>query len=119
MQRMGRLVEVSTGRVVAARVQRADTFARRLLGLLGRPGLPVDGGLWIEPCGSVHTFFMRFPIDVVVLDSSGVILRCVSPLAPWRAMRPVRRGRVCVELPAGAVKAAGLVDGLRLRWEPG
>ncbi|MFM2152962.1 MAG: hypothetical protein RL199_1397, partial [Pseudomonadota bacterium] len=57
-----------SGQVVARHVLRATGFFDRLRGLLGRPSLDPDVGLWIEPCDGVHTFFMRFPIDVAVLD---------------------------------------------------
>jgi uncharacterized membrane protein (UPF0127 family) len=91
----------------------AATFATRLRGLLGRGGLATGEGLLIRPTNSIHTFFMRFPIDVVFLDRSGVVVKLVSNLRPWRvALAP--RGRDALELRAGEADARGIRLGDRL-----
>jgi uncharacterized membrane protein (UPF0127 family) len=95
-------------------VSRADSFFRRLVGLLGRKQLGEDEGLWIEPCDSVHTLFMRFPIDVAFVDRSGVVVRKLDRLPPWRATRIHHRARACVELAAGVLQKYGVVEGSRL-----
>jgi uncharacterized protein len=107
-------MDVEKGRPIATRVVRADTFWSRLVGLLGRRDLASDEGLWIEPCDSVHTFFMRFPIDVAFVDGRGVVIRCVEQLRPWRATRLYAGARACVELAAGTLAAFGLHEGSRL-----
>ena len=53
---------------MASRVVRAETAGTRAKGLLGRAGMDPGEALWIVPCSSIHTFFMRFPIDVLFLD---------------------------------------------------
>ena len=111
---MPRLIDETTGRLVAARVERATSFASRLIGLLGRRSLDDGEGLWLEPCDSVHTFFMRFSIDVAFVDAHGLVVRRIDRLRPWRATRIHARARVCVELPAGALAAAGVETGHRL-----
>lgn len=115
---MWTLFDASTGAVVARRVRRADSFAQRLVGLLGRTGLESDEGLWIEPCDSIHTFFMRFPIDVAFVDRSGVVLRRLDGLPPWRATRLHARARACVELAPGVLERAGVREGSRLLLVP-
>lgn len=115
---MWTLLDANTGTVVARRVRRADTFARRLIGLLGRSSLEADEGLWIEPCDSVHTFFMRFSIDVAFVDRSGVVLRRIDNLPPWRATRIHSRARACVELPPHTLERAGVGEGSRLLLVP-
>ncbi len=62
------VTNVTRGTVLATRLEAAHTGAKRRKGLLGRDGLAAGDGLWIAPCESVHTFFMRFPIDLVYLD---------------------------------------------------
>jgi uncharacterized membrane protein (UPF0127 family) len=99
-------------------VQRADSFRSRLVGLLGRERLGDDEGLWIEPCDSVHTFFMRFPIDVAFVDGEGVVVKRVDRLRPWRATRLHSRARACVELAAGTLARAGVQEGGRLALVP-
>ena len=70
---------------LADKVELAASFGARLKGLLGRDGLPEGQGLWIDPCNSVHTFFMRFPIDVLFLDKSQRVVRVLIDL-PARRM---------------------------------
>ncbi len=102
--------------VLADRAVVAGGFWRRGVGLLGRSRLEAGEGLILEPCGSIHTFGMRFAIDALHLDGEGRCLEVVGALVPWR-LGPIRRGvRVVVELPAGA--AAGTRVGDRIRWWP-
>jgi uncharacterized membrane protein (UPF0127 family) len=92
----------------------ANNFGSRLVGWMGRRRLDPDEALWLRPCRAVHTFAMRLPIDVVFLDSSGIVLRVVPGLRPWRACAD-RRARSVLELPAGAAMARGLHAGSRIR----
>lgn len=101
------------GRVVCERLLVAARPLRRMRGLLGRTSLPPGEGLLLRPAGSVHTFFMRFPIDVVFLDRDGVVVGVEPELAPWRTAG--RRGaRAVVELAAGEAAARGVRVGERL-----
>jgi len=81
----------------------ADTFWKRIKGLLGRKSLKAGEALVIRPCNSVHTFFMRFPIDVLFVDKDNRIIKTVADLEPFR-MTPVIFGSAfVVELPAGTL----------------
>lgn len=91
-------------------VRRAETFLARLKGLLLAPPLPPGEGLLLVPCNSVHTAFMRHPIDVVFLDRAGVIRRIVSRLKPWR-MAICFSAHQTLELAAGEAERLGLVQG--------
>jgi uncharacterized protein len=62
----------------------ADRGATRRKGLLGRDGLAAGEGLWIVPCESVHTFGMRFPIDLIYLDRDRKVKKVRSGVPPWR-----------------------------------
>lgn len=106
---MVRVINRGRGTVVAAWAETARTWWARGKGLLGRQGLPPGGGLIIEPCSSIHTWFMAFPIDVVFVAVDGRVVRIASALAPWR-FGPFARGvRYVVELPVGALAASGTV----------
>ena len=94
---------------------RAETFLERLRGLLGHRSLGADEGLWITPCGSVHTFGMRFPIDVVFVGRDGRIVRIVDRLAAGRVAF-ARSTASVVELAAGAAVRLGLQAGQQLLW---
>jgi uncharacterized membrane protein (UPF0127 family) len=82
-------------------------------GLLGRAGLEPGEGLLLRPASSVHTFFMRFPIDVVFLGAEGEVLKIAPELAPWRTAG-ARGAKAVVELPAGEAARVGLMVGDRL-----
>jgi uncharacterized protein len=101
------------GEVVCERVTLADSPLTRLRGLLGRDGLDSGEGLLLRPASSIHTFFMRFPIDAVFLDRALVVVGIAGGLQPWRAAS--RRGaRAVLELPAGESFRRGLAVGDRL-----
>lgn len=99
------------GAVLGEAVEVADHLVPRLVGLLGRAGLAEGEGLWIEPCNSVHMFFMRFPIDVLFLAKDGRVVAVEHALAPWRLTRPYVGARVALELPAGLAARTGTVAG--------
>ena len=91
----------------------ADSPVTRLRGLLGRDGLEQGEGLLLRPASSVHTFFMRFPIDVVFLDRTLVVVGIADGVDPWRAAS--RRGaKAVLELPAGESSRRGLAVGDQL-----
>ena len=104
------LVDAADGRVVVRRLELALDSATRRKGLLGRDGLDEGAGLVIAPSNSVHTFFMRFPLDVVFLDRDLKVVRVVHGLRPWR-VAGARRAVAALELPAGAAAAAGIEEG--------
>jgi uncharacterized membrane protein (UPF0127 family) len=82
-------------------------------GLLGRRGLESGEGLLLRPASSVHTFFMRFAIDVVFLARGGEVLKVVPELAPGRTAA-ARGAKAVVELPAGEAARRGIAPGDRL-----
>ena len=108
---MTRLWNPRTGAVLAQRVERARTPWARLRGLLGRDALPGGEALCIEPCTSIHTFFMRFPIDALFLRRDGLVVRAVASLRPFRATRFYPSAAMAVELPAGTLLRTGTREG--------
>ena len=110
-------VELEPGAVVCERCVIADTPWLRLRGLLGRKELPAGEGILLRPCSSVHTMFMRFPIDVVFCDGDLNVLSVAPSVAPWRAA--MKRGaKVAIELAAGEATSRGVETGARLRLVP-
>jgi len=107
----GTLYNPRNGAVLARRVERAVTMAARLRGHLGRSALPEGDALSIEPCTSLHTFFMRFPIDALFLSREGRVIRAIPDLRPWRATRIYPRAAQAVELPAGTIARSGTREG--------
>ena len=103
------------GRVVADSVVVADSTLRRLRGLLGKRELPAGHGVLLRPAWSIHTAFMRFPIDVVFLDADQVVVKIVPSLPPFKTAS-CRGAREVVELRAGECEKRGLSLGDRVAW---
>ena len=91
---------------VSARVTVANTTFGRLVGLLGKASTWAEsgGGLWILPSQGVHTFGMRFPIDVVFLDEVRRVVDVQMRLRPFRISHLHLRARSVLELPPGTVE---------------
>ena len=95
---------VDTDRIVVPQLEVADSLWTQTVGLMGRKGLPLDGGMLIPNCNAIHTAFVRFPIDVLFLDRDLTVVRAISALAPWRIVGFVRGAKSVVELPAGTLR---------------
>ena len=106
---------LDTGALVADNVAVADTRATRAVGLLSRSGLNPGEALWIVPSRGVHTWWMRFTIDVLALNESGVVVDRVPGLKPWRIRLPRRGTAGVLELPEGAIAATGTEVGHRIQ----
>jgi len=103
----------SDGAIACERCTVADRMLSRMKGLLGRKNLPTGEGILIRPAPSIHTFFMRFPIDVVFLSRQGEVLKIAEHVAPWRA-RSCRHSYAVLELAAGEAGRRGLAVGDRI-----
>jgi len=94
---------ITRGTILASSLEVADTGPARNKGLLNREGLTPGGGLWIVPCQSVHTFFMRFPIDLVYIDGRKRVRKVRSAIGPGRISFCLTAQSV-IELPAGTIQ---------------
>jgi uncharacterized protein len=94
-------------------VTRALHWWDRLRGLLGRPALEPGRGLLIAPCVAVHTFGMRYPIDVAFLDRLGRVVGLRRGLGRMR-FAACTRASAALELPAGEIARLGLWNGCRI-----
>jgi uncharacterized protein len=102
---------------LADRAEVADHAASRNKGLLGRTGLGSGEGLWIVPCESVHTFFMKFPIDLVYIDRNKKVKKVRSSVGPWRLSACLSAHSI-IELPAGVIHATQTGPGDQLEFAP-
>ena len=108
-----RVTIAGSGRQLLERAGAAVGFSERLRGLMFRKGLEPGEGLFLPDCRSVHTFFMRFPIDLVYLDRENQVVKVVHAIKPWR-LSCCLRARSVLEMAAGRAQAAGLQAGDRL-----
>ena len=98
---------------LADRAEVADTSTKRRTGLLKHTGLEPGEGLWIVPCESVHSFFMKFTIDVLYLDRKHRVKKIRPEMAPWRISGCLMAHSV-LELPAGTITRTGTERGDQL-----
>lgn len=111
----GALYRAGSERCLVPRARRTASAWERLRGLLGRPPLARGEGLLIEPCPSIHTVGMGYPIDIAFLDRTLRVVHRVSSLPPWR-FAGCARAYAALELSAGALDAAGIAVGDQLEW---
>lgn len=97
-------------------VEIADTSAKRRTGLLKHERLEPGHGLWIVPCESVHTFFMKFAIDLVYVDKKHKVRKVRNAVPPWRLSACLAAYSI-LELPAGTARATGTQPGDELVFE--
>jgi uncharacterized membrane protein (UPF0127 family) len=104
------------GEAVVSDLKIAAGFWRRFAGLQlrRRARFPAGCGILLVPCNSIHTMFVRFPLDVTFLDKSGKVLAVRRGVRPWRIVAPVKGARAVLETPADAVEIA-VGDVLRIR----
>ena len=116
---------LSRSTALADRLEVADSLWARFMGLMGRPGLEPDGGLWLTGNG-IHMMFMRFPIDAVFLGKpdpaqggAGAVLSVHRGLRAWTGLVPLVRGAHGVlELPVGTIERSRTVVGDLVSLEP-
>jgi hypothetical protein len=102
--------------VLGDAVELADTSETRRVGLLKHARLDPGAGLWIVPCESVHTFFMKFPIDLVYLDKQRKVRKVRHAVPAWRLSACLTAHSI-LELPAGTAEKSGTLPGDELSFE--
>lgn len=105
------------GSVLVTAGHLADNPIRRIIGLLRHTGLNAGDGLLIQPCNSIHSFFMKFRFDAVFLSRDGEVLHLIEDMAPWRISKMVFRGHSVLELPSGVIAQTATRLGDKLRVE--
>jgi hypothetical protein len=97
-------VNLSNGAELANNLSTADTFFKRLKGLMFSKSLPAGHGLLIRPCQSIHTFFMNYSIDVLYISKDFEIVGLDETLKPATVGKFQKRAYLCLELPAGTIR---------------
>lgn len=92
----------------------ADTFGKRLKGWMGKKKPQSSEGLLLIPCKSIHTLFMKFPIDVLFIDPSGKVIHLIEQMKPWRFSPVIQQSAAVLELVGGSVAESGIRLGDRV-----
>ena len=111
---MAVLTSVTRQQILLKDLDVARTFISRLVGLLGRKNLGADQGLWIHDCNSIHTFFMRFPIDCVFIDDEEIVCSIKENVKPFGLVWPQWTATSVIELTAGRAKQLQIEVGEKL-----
>ena len=111
-----RVRNITSEAILAETADIADTSAKRRTGLLRHQSLPAGSGLWIVPCEAVHTFGMKFAIDVVYLNKRRKVLKIRHNMVPRRISGCLRAHSV-LELPAGTAESTETKPGDMLDFE--
>ena len=106
-----RIINKTREQVLADNALLARSYWERLIGLMGKKTLAQGEGLIIDPCSSVHMFWMRFAIDVIYVNKEHVVVGIDHDLRPWRIGHFYRKVRYVVELPAGKAHETGTLVG--------
>ena len=100
---------------MADKAWEARSLRSRMKGLLGRDGMEAGEGLYIRPCSSIHSFFMKFRFDAAFVDDEGRVLHVIRAMKPWRISKIVAGAVGVVELPVGVLEGTAVGD--RLEFE--
>ena len=111
---MALLRNATTGAIIATRIDQLSGLFQRAVGLLARPNVQPDEGVWITACSSIHTMGMRYAIDVIFVDRDGCVVHIERNLRPNRLAFGRRRARAVVEMAAGALNQVDVMIGDRL-----
>lgn len=95
---------VVNGVIVLDKLKLADSYSKRLRGLLGRSSLHPGEGLIIRPCNSIHTYRMKFAIDVLYVDKKNIVLKVVNSIKPDRLGPLILKSAYVIEASAGAFR---------------
>lgn len=105
------LYNITKERLVLEKVEIADSFLKKFLGLMGRKCLEETGGLALIGCSSIHTCFMRFAIDVVFLNKNNEVILLKRNVRSWRAVNIVKNAHITIEMRQGAIDKCGISNG--------
>ncbi|MDV2581348.1 DUF192 domain-containing protein [Alkalibacillus haloalkaliphilus] len=99
-----KVTNLRNGAEIASELKAADTFLKRLKGLMFQKSLNSGCGLHIIPCQSVHTFFMRFPIDVIYVNESLEVVGLDQRLSPYRFGKFRKHAKSVIEVESGVIE---------------
>lgn len=112
-----KIINKTKDTIVAEEVTVADTLLKRMKGLMGKREFREGQALILKPCNSIHTFFMRFSIDVLFVDKHNKIIDTIISLRPFRITRINFNASFIVELPPKTIQSALISEGDTLSLE--
>lgn len=105
------IINKTNNREIASSFYLADNPLKRMKGLLGRKSLDKGKAMVIRPCSGIHTFFMRFPIDVLFIDKESKVIKTLCDVKPFAISPILAAAKIVIELPAGTIKQSNTSEG--------
>lgn len=112
-----KIINSSKNTLLADNAQIANTFLKRLIGLLNRKSLGQGDALILSPSNCIHSFFMRFTIDALFLDKSGKVIGILPSFKPFCLSPIYFNSRLAIELPENTLQLTGTQVGDLLKIE--
>lgn len=106
-----RVINLTKNSILAENLSIANTPLKRIIGLLNRKEFKRGEALLIQPCQQVHTFFMRFPIDLLFLNRENRVIKLIKNLKPQRISKIYFKASSCLELPSGTIELTSTQEG--------
>jgi len=106
-----KVINISKNTILADNAKPADTFLKRLIGLLNRKALNKGEALILAPSNCIHSFFMRFTIDAIFLDKSGKVIKTLLSFKPFRVSPIYFHGHTVIELPESTLQVSQTQQG--------
>lgn len=106
-----KVVNITRDALLADKASLASTFLKRLIGLLNRSSLNKGEALILQPSNSIHSFFMRFSIDVIFLDKHKRVIKTISPFEPYHLTKVYFNAVFTIELPVGIIETTATKEG--------
>ena len=99
---------VVKGVVICEKVELANNFYKRFMGLMYRKSMKENEGLLLDPCNQIHTFGMKFTIDTITISRDNIITKIDEKVEPGKVRPKVKDGKKVLELTAGTSEKYGL-----------
>ncbi len=112
-----KVVNQKNNAVLADKARLADAFFTRLIGLLNRRSLVKGEALILSPSNCIHSFFMRFTIDVIFLDKTGKVVALLPSFRPWRLSPVYFNASLTLELPENTIRLTHTQPGDTIKTE--
>jgi hypothetical protein len=106
-----KIINQTNNAILADKAVLANTPFARVRGLLGKKQLNPGEGIILRPCTSIHTFLMRFPIDILFVDKNNKIIKPISNLKPFRLTPIYFNAAFAIELPTGTIASTSTAPG--------
>jgi uncharacterized membrane protein (UPF0127 family) len=100
-----KIINKTNNSLIAEEVILANTPFKRIKGLLGKKEFRKSQALILDPCNSIHTFFMRFSIDILFMDKNNKVIKAISCLKPFKFTPIVFGAAFAIELPSGTIQS--------------